>query len=50
MNSYRVGSDQPAGLVIGISGEPLLREKTTARYLQSWGERARAVAALWLHD
>lgn len=33
------------GLVVGISGEPLLREKAAATYLQSWGERARAVAA-----
>eukprot|EP00435_Cladocopium_sp_Y103_P059208 s449_g21.t1 len=33
------------GLVVGISGEPLLRDKAAARYLQSWGERARAVAA-----
>lgn len=33
------------GLVVGISTEPLLRDKAASTYLQSWGERARAVAA-----
>ena len=33
------------GLVVGISGDPLLREKAAASHLQSWGDRARTVAA-----